>query len=75
MIFKIIVMVVSIVLSLCVLVQEGPLQGSFGHSFGGSNLSLFAETKERGSTKVFTIITSVLIALFFIVTIATSYIK
>ena len=60
-------LIVSAILVLLVLMQDGKTDGVSGALTGGNKgLNLFTKTKARGMEKVLTILTAVLTAVFFI---------
>lgn len=64
MVFKVSLMIIGGLLALLVLIQDGPLNSGIENAFGGNNLKLFEETKKRGSAKVFSQITTILMIAF-----------
>lgn len=66
---KVLLLIVSAVIIVLVLMQSGKTDGISGALTGGSKgLSLFAHTKERGAEKALTVVTGILIAVFFCLT-------
>lgn len=74
MIFKVILIAVSAILTLLVLIQEGPLRGGLESAFSGANLSLFEEAKTRGSAKNLSRATDIIAAAFMILAVVAMYI-
>jgi preprotein translocase subunit SecG len=63
--FDYIFMVLSIIIIILCLLQGGKSEGASGAITGGG-LNVFVKTKERGSERVVSIITYVLVIIFFI---------
>ncbi len=66
---KVMLLIVSLAIILITLLQGGKTQGMPGALTGADSLSLFAERKERGSEKMLTNVTFVLVAAFFVLVI------
>lgn len=66
-------MAIAAILVLLVMIQDGPLNSGIENAFGGNNLKLFEETKKRGSAKVFSQITTVLMVAFMVMCIIAMY--
>lgn len=73
MVFKVVLIIVSAILTLLVLFQEGPLRGGLESAFSGANLSLFEESKARGSAKKLSIATDIVILAFLVLTVVAMY--
>lgn len=73
MVYKVCLMLVAAVLTIIVLVQDGPLDGGLSTS-SGKDLKLFTESKERGSAKALTIITTIVVAAFLVMVVIGLYI-
>ena len=70
---QIVLLVISGILILLTLVQGGKSQGASGAITGGSQMNIFARTKERGIDKILSYITMGLAIVFFLVAILASY--
>ena len=64
---KILLLIVSCALIILVSVQPGKTNGLANSISGVSNLSLFANRKERGIEKTLTTVTAVCVALFLLI--------
>ena len=63
--FDYVFMILSIIIIILCLLQGGKSEGASGAITGGG-LNVFVKTKERGSERVISIITYILIIIFFI---------
>lgn len=63
--YKIVLTVISVVLITLVLLQSGKSEGFSSAFTGNGSLNLFANTKERGTDKIFSRVTFCLIVCFF----------
>lgn len=70
---EITLLVLSVLIILVTLLQGGKSEGASGAITGGSQMNIFARTKERGPEKILTYITMGLAVLFFFVTILANY--
>lgn len=73
MVFKIGLMAVAAVLTLLVMIQDGPLNSGIENAFGGNNLKLFEETKKRGTAKKLSQITTIFMVAFMVLCIIAMY--
>ena len=64
---------ISILLIIIVLLQSGKNEGASAAIMGGNKMNIFARTKERGVDKIMTIITAVLVTIFFALTLLCNY--
>ena len=70
---EIILLIISVLLIIITLLQGGKSEGASGAITGGSQMNIFARTKERGIDKILSYITMGLAIVFFLVAILTSY--
>lgn len=70
---EIVLMIVSIILIILTLLQSGKSEGASGAITGGSQMNIFARTKERGADKILSIITMIAGIVFFFVAILANY--
>lgn len=70
---KIILLIISVLLIIITLLQGGKSEGASGAITGGSQMNIFARTKERGIDKILSYITMGLAIVFFLVAILASY--
>lgn len=70
---EIILLIISVLLIIITLLQGGKSEGASGAITGGSQMNIFARTKERGIDKILSYITMGLAIVFFLVTILASY--
>ena len=70
---EIILLIISVLLIIITLLQGGKSEGASGAITGGSQMNIFARTKERGIDKIFSYITMGLAIVFFLVAILASY--
>ena len=70
---EIILLIISVLLIIITLLQGGKSEGAFGAITGGSQMNIFARTKERGIDKILSYITMGLAIVFFLVAILASY--
>lgn len=71
--YEIILFVISIVLIILALLTGPKSRGASGAITGGTNMNIFAKTKERGVDKILSIITLVAGIIFFIFAILARY--
>ena len=70
---EIILLIISVLLIIITLLQGGKSEGASGAITGGSQMNIFARTKERGIDKILSYITMGLAIVFFLVAILSSY--
>lgn len=70
---EIILLIISVLLIIIALLQGGKSEGASGAITGGSQMNIFARTKERGIDKILSYITMGLAIVFFLVAILASY--
>lgn len=70
---EIILLIISVLLIIITLLQGGKSEGASGAITGGSQMNIFARTKERGIDKILSYITMGLAIVFFLVAILASY--
>ena len=70
---EIILLIISVLLIIITLLQGGKSEGASGAITGGSQMNIFARTKERGIDKILSYITMGLAIVFFLVSILASY--
>lgn len=70
---EIILLIISVLLIIITLLQGGKSEGASGAITGGSQMNIFARTKERGIDKILSYITMGLTIVFFLVAILASY--
>ena len=70
---EIVLLVLSVLIILITILQGGKSEGASGAITGGSQMNIFARTKERGPEKILTYITMGLAVLFFLFTILARY--
>lgn len=70
---EIILLIISVLLIIITLLQGGKSEGASGAITGGSQMNIFARTKERGIDKILSYITMGLEIVFFLVAILASY--
>lgn len=70
---EIILLIISVLLIIIILLQGGKSEGASGAITGGSQMNIFARTKERGIDKILSYITMGLAIVFFLVAILASY--
>ena len=70
---EIILLIISVLLIIITLLQGGKSEGASGAVTGGSQMNIFARTKERGIDKILSYITMGLAIVFFLVAILASY--
>lgn len=70
---EIILLIISVLLIIITLLQGGKSEGASGAITGGSQMNIFARTKERGIDKILSYITMWLAIVFFLVAILASY--
>lgn len=70
---EIILLIISVLLIIITLLQGGKSGGASGAITGGSQMNIFARTKERGIDKILSYITMGLAIVFFLVAILASY--
>ncbi len=70
---EIILLIISVLLIIITLLQGGKSEGASGAIIGGSQMNIFARTKERGIDKILSYITMGLAIVFFLVAILASY--
>lgn len=70
---EIILLIISVLLIIITLLQGGKSKGASGAITGGSQMNIFARTKERGIDKILSYITMGLAIVFFLVAILASY--
>lgn len=70
---EIILLIISVLLIIITLLQGGKSEGASGAITGGSQMNIFAHTKERGIDKILSYITMGLAIVFFLVAILASY--
>ena len=71
--YEIVLLVISILLIVLSLLTGPKSRGASGAITGGSNMNIFAKTKERGVDKIISIITMVMGILFFFFAIMARY--
>ncbi len=71
--FEIVLLVISILLIILSLLTGPKSRGASGAITGGSNMNIFAKTKERGVDKIISIITMIAGVLFFFFAIMARY--
>lgn len=70
---EIILLIISVLLIIITLLQGGKSEGASGAITGGSQMNIFARTKERGIDKILSYVTMGLAIVFFLVAILASY--
>lgn len=70
---EIILLIISVLLIIITLLQGGKSEGASGAITGGSQMNIFARTKERGIDKILSYITMGLAIVYFLVAILASY--
>lgn len=70
---EIILLIISVLLIIITLLQGGKSEGASGAITGGSQMNIFARTKERGIDKILSYITMGFAIVFFLVAILASY--
>ena len=70
---EIILLIISVLLIIITLLLGGKSAGASGAITGGSQMNIFARTKERGIDKILSYITMGLAIVFFLVAILASY--
>ena len=70
---EIILLIISVLLIIITLLKGGKSEGASGAITGGSQMNIFARTKERGIDKILSYITMGLAIVFFLVAILASY--
>lgn len=70
---QIVLAIVSIIIIIETLIQSGKSEGASGAITGGSQMNIFARTKERGADKIISIITMVTAIVYFFVAILANY--
>ena len=70
---EIILLIISVLLIIITLLQGGKSEGASGAITGGSQMNIFARTKERGIDKILSYLTMGLAIVFFLVAILASY--
>ena len=70
---EIILLIIAVLLIIITLLQGGKSEGASGAITGGSQMNIFARTKERGIDKILSYITMGLAIVFFLVAILASY--
>ena len=70
---EIILLIISVLLIIITLLQGGKSEGASGAITGGSQMNIFARTKERGIDKILSYITMGLAIVLFLVAILASY--
>lgn len=71
--YEIILFVVSLVLIVLSLLTAPKSRGASGAITGGSNMNIFAKTKERGADKIISIITMIAGIFFFVFALLARY--
>ncbi len=70
---EIVLIVFSFLIIIVVLIQPSKNEGASAAIMGGNKMAIFTRTKERGSEKIMTIITAVLVAAYFITALLALY--
>ena len=71
--YQIILLIISFLLIILALLTGPKSQGASGAITGGTNMNIFAKTKERGVDKIISIITLICGILFFLFAIFAKY--
>jgi len=71
--YAIVLLIISFMLIFLALLTGGKSQGASGAITGGTNMNIFAKTKERGVDKIITYITMVAAIIFFLFAILANY--
>ncbi len=70
---EIALLVLSFIIVIVVLIQPSKNEGASAAIMGGNKMAIFTRTKERGSERIMTIITAVLVVAYFVTAILALY--
>ncbi len=70
---EIVLLVFAFLIIIIVLLQSGKSEGASAAIMGGNKMNIFTRTKERGSDKIMTIITAVMVVAYFVTAILANY--